>query len=231
MDCIGYLKIEPIEKTQIKVSINQKPGKHKANKKSLPGNHTLIPLQPLQVLTIGRSFTKNIHLNNPTVSMNHGVIWSTQFDEDSAPVVYLHDQSRNAIQHNGNKLGRGKIAILNDDDVIEIQMAAKITFKAIADHASSINEVDQLLEDWEITNKLIGSGSFGSVFLARKTNSSQLFAVKIIQKNYSSYFSGGYLTSHESELLARIKHVRNCLTTSTHLDKFQWLLTFISSPI
>ena len=61
-------------------------------------------------------------------------------------------------------------------------MAAKITFKAIADHASSINEVDQLLEDWEITNKLIGSGSFGSVFLARKTNSSQLLPLKLFRK-------------------------------------------------
>ena len=219
MNCIGYLKIVPLQGTRVNVSISHSYGKLGTAKKSLTGDSIFVPLQTLQVLTIGRGSTKNIQLNNPTVSINHALVWCTQFDEDSSPVVYVHDQSRNTIWHNGTQMGKGVTTILNDGDIIKIQMAALITFKGVQDEIISLGEANLALEDWEITSKLLGSGSFGSVFVSKKANCSKLFAVKIIQNNRSSYFAENDSKTHESELLSKIKHVCIALPITSLLVK------------
>ena len=45
---------------------------------------------------------------------------------------------------------------------------------------SSQTELDQPMEDWEISNKMTGCGSFGAVYVA-KTNNPKLFAVKSLR--------------------------------------------------
>ncbi|RCK55373.1 Meiosis-specific serine/threonine-protein kinase MEK1 [Candida viswanathii] len=206
MDCIGYFRISPIDNTRIHVSVGATLGKHGTVKQSPVDNSILVPLQPQQVLTIGRSRTNNVHINNPTVSTSHAVIWSVQFEEGSTPVVYVHDQSRNGIIHNGVEMGNGHTALLNDADTVEIQTAATIMVRCFKEENVSQGEISRPLEDWEITNKLIGTGSFGSVFVAKKTGSSKLFAVKIIQNSHSSYFREHEVTINESRLLSKIQH-------------------------
>lgn len=206
MDVIGILQIILIDNTQILLSKLNKD-QEKYARPSISGNVIVVPLLRQQVLTIGRSPKCKVQLINPTVSMEHCIIWAIQFDSDSNLITYIFDKSRNGIKHNEADMLFGLTGILENRDTIEIKTAAHITYKCLQTEVSSQTELDQLIEDWEISNKMIGCGSFGAVYVAKKPNNPKLFAVKITQNNQSGYFSNNSKPTQESYLLSKINHV------------------------
>ena len=99
--------------------------------------------------------------------MEHCIIWAIQFDSDSNLITYIFDKSRNGIKHNEADMLFGLTGILENRDTIEIKTAAHITYKCLQTKVSSQTELDQLMEDWEISNKMIGCGLWCSI--CRKT--------------------------------------------------------------
>ena len=168
MDVIGILQIILIDNTQILLSKLNKD-QEKYARPSISGNVIVVPLLRQQVLTIGRSPKCKVQLINPTVSMEHCIIWAIQFDSDSNLITYIFDKSRNGIKHNEADMLFGLTGILENRDTIEMKTAAHITYKCLQTEVSSQTELDQPMEDWEISNKMTGCGSFGAVYVAKKT--------------------------------------------------------------
>ena len=194
MDVIGILQIILIDNTQVLLSKLNKD-QEKYARPSISGNVIVVPLLRQQVLTIGRSPKCKVQLINPTVSMEHCIIWAIQFDSDSNLITYIFDKSRNGIKHNEADMPFGLTGILENRD------------KCLQTEVSSQTELDQPMEDWEISNKMTGCGSFGAVYVAKKPNNPKLFAVKITQNNQSGYFSNNSEPTQESYLLSKINHV------------------------
>lgn len=158
---------------------------------------------------------------NPTVSMEHCIIWAIQFDSESNLITYISDKSRNGITHNETDMLCGLTYILENGDTIGIKTAAYITYKCSQNDISSQTELNQPIEDWEISSKIIGSGSFGAVYVAKKPNNPKLFAVKITQNNQSEYFSDKNKPTQESYLLSKINHVSIITSTLFSTLNFQ----------
>ena len=168
----------------------------------------IVPLKSQEVVKIGRSKSCNIQVESDYVSLLHGILWSVQFDEDTPPLFYLNDSSRNGIIHNHAEIGSGRTVILEDGDIIELKLAAKFVFKCIRYEIHCLINFESMIEGWEVSNKLIGSGSFGSVYVANKQNTKSLFAVKIIPNAHSSYFpSSNSNKKTESSMLFEVRHV------------------------
>ncbi|SCU80003.1 LAME_0B01244g1_1 [Lachancea meyersii CBS 8951] len=176
----------------------------------------------------------DVVLSHPSVSSVHCMFWAIRFDEDSVPMYYVNDCSLNGIQLNGLSMKRGQTCLLDDGDIITVPNA--IDYRFVARIKLTTNGlVEQLgfqknVENWHITSKVVGSGTFGHVLVANNTafaNSGRQainFAVKIIKMKPSRL-------DKEAKILLKLAHPniikvhKTFAGSSDHLYIFQDLIT------
>ncbi|CEP64857.1 serine/threonine protein kinase MEK1 LALA0_S14e00848g [Lachancea lanzarotensis] len=145
-----------------------------------------------KLVKLGRSDREcDIVLNQASVSSVHCVFWAIRFDDDSVPLYYVKDCSLNGTQLNGMSMKRGQTCLLEDGDTITVPNVAVYRFVARI-RQTTHDLVEQLgfradIENWHITSKIVGSGTFGHVLVANNrnpinvTHQSTNYAVKVIK--------------------------------------------------
>ncbi|KAI5965273.1 uncharacterized protein KGF55_001493 [Candida pseudojiufengensis] len=202
---IGFLRAKQLDNCEITTPSGSQTLKFQVKSEKL----LTIPLFTQQVLKIGRSKTSDIKLDNPTISLKHALIWSVKFDSQTPPIVYVHDCSRNGIFLNEVEMKTGETRMLNDGDQLEFRTAAIFSFESMINEPimeeSQIKPDYKINEQWIVTSNLIGSGSFGSVFIAKNEKlDKKLYAVKILSaKGSGQIWNASY---YEASLLANIDH-------------------------
>ncbi|KAL9108926.1 MAG: hypothetical protein Q9227_006322 [Pyrenula ochraceoflavens] len=131
-------------------------------------------------------------INDITVSSKHLRIYTVVVDQEEAsripPLVYAEDLSRYGTYCNGTLIGKGRGGfLLSDGDVLQISARILITFKACLRDWSEImfddiqeNEMDLFRERYNVTDRILGAGAFGQVFMAIEQSSKRQVACKII---------------------------------------------------
>lgn len=148
-------------------------------------------------------------IQDPHVSKQHLRIYSVVYDKSKLaeipPLVYCEDlESTNGTFVNGQCIGRvsGEMRgyLLSDGDVVEIKPHWRFMFHQVHQHgylnlkcSGDIQVVtfliylrhplinSQYFEDqYAITDRLLGSGQFGQVFLAKDLPNSQQLACKVV---------------------------------------------------
>ncbi|KAI5950552.1 hypothetical protein CANMA_005212 [Candida margitis] len=190
MEIIAVFRIESVDGTKVATYT-----KSQKLKKLNLGSIGSLPLFASEVIKVGRGKTCDVRIDNPAISLHHATIWSVQFDSDTSPLVYINDNSRNGVLYNGTDMHRGETRLLKDGDTLEFKTAAIFTYETL--EVDTQDNTTITIDTWNISDSLIGTGSFGSVFVASSTTNYKLYAVKI-SKNGSR--------SSEFDLLRAIKH-------------------------
>lgn len=179
----------------------------------------MIAIHTGKLLKVGRAVGHGkVVLLDSTVSLVHFMIWGIKFDVDSIPLVYLRDVSLNGVLVNGQKIGRNQTVLLYEGDVIEIIYVAAFMFRALEEEQClqvvSGKGHNKTIKDWTISNRILGSGSFGSVYVASFGTEKKKFAVKVIKSSKCSNDSSlrRERFRNEAEILLKIDHV--CLPFS-----------------
>ncbi|KAJ8102134.1 kinase-like domain-containing protein [Lipomyces tetrasporus] len=144
----------------------------------------ILPIYRGTQFTVGRKITCNEVVTHSAVSNEHFTIYIVVFDETSVPLVYCWDRSRNGTFLNGKTIGKGQRVLLSDGDLIEIRHACAFTFHQSNEKVfyDSVLETDRLvMTDYEISQRVIGKGTFGRVFLATNKKTSRQLACKVIE--------------------------------------------------
>lgn len=184
---------------------------HKENEKGT----CMIAIHTGEILTGGRTHQNcKIIFRDSTVSLRHFTVWGTKFDSDSTPLVYLRDISLNGMMVNGERTERNQTVLLYDGDHIEVRGVISFIFRELEgenqlQRPSSRMNQDCILKGWAISNRILGSGSFGSVFVANSNLTRKLFAVKVIKNLGSTIDSTVWQERfrNESDILLKIQHV------------------------
>ncbi|KAK9370174.1 kinase-like domain-containing protein [Lipomyces kononenkoae] len=148
------------------------------------GQEKILPIYRVRQFTVGRKVTCNEVVSHSAVSNEHFTIYVVVFDEASVPLVYCWDRSRNGTFLNGKTIGKGQRVLLSDGDLIEIRHACSFTFlqgneKVIYD---AVLEADrEVMTNYDISQRVIGKGTFGRVYLAIDKRSSRQLACKVIE--------------------------------------------------
>ncbi|KAK9326397.1 kinase-like domain-containing protein [Lipomyces orientalis] len=144
----------------------------------------ILPIYRGKQFTVGRKITCNEVVTHSAVSNEHFTIYIVVFDETSVPLVYCWDRSRNGTFLNGKTIGKGQRLLLSDGDLIEIRHACAFTFHQSNEKMfyDSVLETDRvMMTDYEISQRVIGKGTFGRVFLAANKKTSKQLACKVIE--------------------------------------------------
>lgn len=139
-------------------------------------------------ITVGRADKNTITIDNPHISNRHLRFYVTIFDEatDFDPLVYCEDRgSTNGTWVNGRCIGAGKGVLLLDGDTVYIPggvcfhfMASQTRKPAPLDEQSRRDQ-DRLRWPYRLTDRVLGSGSYGKVYLAVDRNGDQV-ACKVV---------------------------------------------------
>lgn len=180
-------------------------------KENIDQERYMIAIYTGEILTAGRAEKAcKMVLQHSTVSLVHFMVWGIQFDTDSVPLVYLRDVSLNGMLINGQKIGRHQTALLYDGDIIEVRCVAVFRFRQFecAQWLQTPTR-ETRIKDWTISNRMLGSGSFGSVYIAKHKDKKKNFAVKVIRglskSNNPSCSQERF--KNEAEILLKINHV------------------------
>ncbi|SCU91093.1 LADA_0F08064g1_1 [Lachancea dasiensis] len=142
-------------------------------------NHNVLAAVPItknKVIKLGRNDREcDILLRHPSVSSVHCMVWAIRFDDDSVPMCYVKDCSLNGIVVNDRALSRGQTYLLEDSDIITIPNAGSYRFvtkiKLLASHLVEQLGFQSNVDNWHITSKVVGSGTFGHVLVANQKGS------------------------------------------------------------
>ncbi|GMM38872.1 serine/threonine protein kinase [Saccharomycopsis crataegensis] len=181
------------------------------NIKETFNNSGIYKISKNDIVKIGRNpMNNNLILENEIlVSKSHCAIWPIQFEENSAPLIYLKDTSLNGVYVNDQLVGKNEIVLLEDGDTIEIKLVIKFVlryrtyFKNLIESQSNVIDIQPVSSKWNISNRLVGCGTFGSVFIAKnidKMSLTKTCAVKVIKA------SNMEVQIREAELLSSLNH-------------------------
>lgn len=174
-----------------------------------------IPIKKNRLVKFGRNDKEcDVLLTHPSVSSIHCMFWAIRFDEESVPMCYLKDCSLNGTILNGKSLTRGQTCLLDHGDIITIPNEDREYKFNVTTLLQSVDFMDQLgfksqVNDWRITPRVIGSGTFGHVMVSykekEKHGSLKLccpfnYAVKIIRMKPSK-------VDKEASILLKLNHV------------------------
>lgn len=123
--------------------------------------------------------------------------------------VFLEDKSSNGTFVNGEKVGRGKKRVLNNNDEIALSLVKNKAF-IFYDCGQAGEDVSKLPEEFRekyTLSKTIGRGACGEVKLAFEKDSCQKFAVKVIsKKTFSMGPKIGPAVMDEVKILKSMRH-------------------------
>lgn len=208
----NYIEIESnqisFEKTQFFRSfgdIQAKYGKCVHDMDNYGTTSIFIPISNKQVIKVGRNRDScHIVVNDLIISRIHLILWSIQFDNNSWPLVYVNDNSINGIRINGINLGKYNTVLVNHKDVITFGTNYLFSYVSTLPPKPCYPPVK--INNWLLTHNFLGSGAYGSVYIATPSNNEKkYFAVKVI-KNISNLVLLQNLIE-ESIILKRINHV------------------------
>lgn len=149
----------------------------------------------LSVLKFGRDSQCNVVIDHSVASAVHFMIWTVHFDSDTS-ITYLHDNSRNGVYVNNELVGKGNCVVLVSADLVEIKLV--ILFEYFEEEG--IFGQCHIVKNWRVTGKLVGSGSFGKVYVGSRINCKKPFAVKVVKNVVANI--------NEAEILLELNHVR-----------------------
>ncbi|KAI9818405.1 MAG: hypothetical protein M1827_000463 [Pycnora praestabilis] len=158
-------------------------------------NPLRIPLHPGHDLWIGRDESKCLIIpNDLTVSNRHlriySIIYESEDTDGITPLIYAEDQSTNGTRCNGMFIGKGsKSVLLNDGDELKISPSWAFTIEYVRPVSSDVitetekkeRKASRLFEDlYSISERKLGEGACGQVYVATDCNTKQQLACKII---------------------------------------------------
>ncbi|KAK2749833.1 hypothetical protein FQN57_005247 [Myotisia sp. PD_48] len=124
------------------------------------------------------------------VSNMHLRIYTILFDQDNptqvAPLVYAQDTSLNGTFWNGIKIGRGNGGfLLSDGDVLKISSDVSFKFRSeesmgSPSHEGELGAMKYIESQYTITNRVLGCGAYGKVFMAIDEVQSRQLACKVV---------------------------------------------------
>lgn len=196
------------------------------------GKNVILQIDLLQGLLVGRNSACDEVFPHDFISGYHFRVYAIQFDTSSTPLVYCQDTSLNGTFLNGYLIGRGKSVLLSHGD--KISMCERINFtyyqhsNATETPKSELTYLTGLeIDGFKISNRIIGSGSFGEVRMAFDVETHQHFACKISKlitkkKNFEP--------EQEARILKNLNHpniirVYSTATFNNHILIFEDLLT------
>ncbi|KAJ2047625.1 hypothetical protein GGH13_009164, partial [Coemansia sp. S155-1] len=169
-----------------------------------------------------------------SVSSNRHCTISVIVEKESRDVLIVcEDLSSNGTFWNGKKIGKGKSVILTHGDVIEIKKGYFFTYLQLPKvRPGNSKEVDPIDSKYQITDHVLGTGTFAQIRQAYRKDTQQSLAVKIMEKrNFTANGTAGGGTNyiHEINLLRGIKHpnivrVFDVAETARHVYIFMPLL-------
>ncbi|ODQ81764.1 hypothetical protein BABINDRAFT_165287 [Babjeviella inositovora NRRL Y-12698] len=196
-----------------------------------------------KLITFGRSPKSTFQLTNPAVSLHHCVMWCIQFDESNTqtqPLVYLWDKgSLNGTYVNDKVITKGQIVLLEDNDVVEIERGTKFVFSSWVAPAMTRpllpqnHQKEPTIPNWEVSKRVLGTGAFGSVYLAKRLKNTDknkdkfLYAVKVIPVRTETAKIPALLL--EAQILSKLDHpnvirVHEAVTRNGNFYIFQDLI-------
>ncbi|OAP61217.1 hypothetical protein AYL99_03418 [Fonsecaea erecta] len=163
---------------------------HKDQKGKVLGRKKIYPNHEI---VIGRDTGRCEYvLNDPYVSKRHLRIYTVVYENDESceidTLVYAEDLSQNGTFWNGSLMGKGNGGfLLSDSDVLRLSRQTYLTFAAIVggatkgifDHTQE-TEMRKFRKDYVLTDRLLGAGTFGRVFMAVEQTTRRQVACKVV---------------------------------------------------
>lgn len=154
-----------------------------------------IPIKTHNVLKFGRNGNEvNLIINHPVISAVHFIIWCILFDEESFPMCYIKDVSLNGSKINGVQLQKNTSYLLRHKDIIAIDdiSGSICSFEFIEPIELKTDDtifqklsIKQQVDNWKISNRIIGNGTFGHVFICKDKNDRLNQSQKLKTKDYA----------------------------------------------
>ncbi|GAV53699.1 hypothetical protein ZYGR_0AK02010 [Zygosaccharomyces rouxii] len=190
------------------------------------GYSRLLAIRKHSILKLGRNGKEcDLVVENPAISSVHCIFWAILFDEESTPMCYVKDCSLNGTYLNGLMLKKNTAYLLQDGDIVELCRGNGM-FKFI-NELQSVNDklLQQLgfedkVDQWQVTPKVIGNGTFGHVLIAYKDSqdenannkwSPENYAVKIIKLKPNKL-------DKEAKILLKLSHPNIIKVHHTYCD-------------
>lgn len=132
-----------------------------------------------------------------------------QFDTASTPLVYCKDLSLNGTFLNGKLIGKHRPVMLTHGDQLSMCNTVKLTFyqRMLGNADAPKSELTYMsgleINDYHISNRIIGHGSFGEVRMAVNIKTNRHVACKISKVLTKKKFE----PTTEVEILSTLSHV------------------------
>ncbi|KAJ2776222.1 hypothetical protein H4R18_005787 [Coemansia javaensis] len=174
-------------------------------------------------VAVGRHRSCDIQVTSSVSSNRHCVVSATLDPATKECMVVCEDLSSNGTFWNSKRIGKGNTVIVSHGDVIEIKKGHFFTYLQLTDrrrrgngNSSSSNggslagaDLSQPNGKYQITDTVLGVGTFAEIRRAYQKDTKTEVAVKIMKKrNFSlgGTAGGGTNYIHEVNLLRAIRH-------------------------
>ncbi|XP_071481598.1 serine/threonine-protein kinase Chk2-like [Diadema antillarum] len=175
-------------------------------------------VEPKDEYLFGRDPQCDICYNGPEISKNpcYQTLSKTHFrifkeTKDNCSFYFIEDKSSNGTFVNGEKLGKGRKQVLNNNDEIALSMPKNKAYVFMDTSDSDQSSLPEALREKYIMSKLLGRGACGQVKLAFEKGNCRKVAVKIIEKK--TFSMGGTMVRNmektvmeEVRILKRLHH-------------------------
>ncbi|KAG9232457.1 kinase-like domain-containing protein [Amylocarpus encephaloides] len=156
----------------------------------------VIELFPRMEIRVGRDKTRcDFHIPNGHVSKSHfriySIVYETGMEDLFPPLVYCEDlESSNGTYVNNEligMLGKERIGyLLSDGDVVEVRPFWRFKFSQRHSNTSSwdpeeLKDLEYFSNCFEISERILGQGQSGKVYLANYANNRRQMACKVVK--------------------------------------------------
>ncbi|EXJ79912.1 CAMK/CAMK1 protein kinase [Capronia epimyces CBS 606.96] len=144
-------------------------------------------------MVIGRDESRCQYvLSDPYVSKRHVRIYTVVYENDEPTevdtLVYAEDLSQNGTYLNGDFIGKGNGGfLLSDGDVIRLSRRTSLSFHVVNKSKSRATfdfiqekEMACFRQDYVVTDRLLGAGAFGKVFMSIEQTARTQVACKVV---------------------------------------------------
>ncbi|KAI1335124.1 kinase-like protein [Xylariaceae sp. FL0016] len=206
-------------------------------------DHLTLFLHEGQIVSVGRDNTCHVSIQHPHVSRSHLVIYSITYGPGYQPLIYVRDSSSlEGTFVNDRSIGsRIKCVehayLLSEGDTISIRPYWEFHITSLYQTTSSslsglqLRETSIFRQQYSVTDRVLGEGSYGSVRLAFEKETGRQLACKIhdlnvIRRSYPSDWQYLHLRiKGETDLLAKLEHP-NLLKYEFAFESSNTLYTF-----